>query len=340
MRYYRLSLLKDGQSVPVNINGIKTTLGPFDTSKTPGYGQHIEFDILIQGWDTVTSGCLISIFGLPIEMLNQSLNLEDYQVTLEAGFQEGLPLANPKQNGIILQGKVYSAYANWLGTNQCLVLNCQTQQFDQVLSSFPIKPITLVGKKPDKLADIIENALRNAYPDYEIEINISNELILTEKVEGIYSRGLRQFAIMMRSFSKGLNQKAGYDGVRMTIAENKIKIWDNDYISHTSKSIEINFEEIIGQPTWLAVNTITFKCPIRADINIDDYVLLKQDPYSNKGRVFFGSSSQIFNYARNKLNFSGQFQIISIRHVGQYLNPDANNAWVTIYEANLIPNTT
>ncbi|QBY43969.1 hypothetical protein QE197_10880 [Arsenophonus nasoniae] len=336
MRYYRLTILKDGKSIPVNVGGQNVTIGPFDTSKTPSYGLHIEFDILIQGWNTVTSGTVITIFGLPVEVLNQSINFEGCQVTLEGGFQAGLPLSNPKQNGVILQGKVYTAYANWLGTNQCLMLSVTPQQFDQVLGSFPIKPITITGKLNDKLSDVLNNALKNAYPDYKIEITISDELVLTEDIDGVYPGGLSQLAGQMRSYSRGLYQNAAYDGVRTTIQDSKIKLWDNAYIPQKIQTISIKFEELIGQPTWVEVNTISFKCPMRADIRVGDYIQLSKNPYTSQGRVFFGGSSQVYNYAREKINFSGYFQIRSVRHIGQYLNADANNAWVTIYEANIV----
>lgn len=341
MRYYRLSLLKDGKNLSVMVGSTPTTLGPFDTTKTPSYGQHIEFDVLIQGYDTVTSGLVIAIFGLPVEFLREDNNLRGYQFTLSAGFQAGLPLANPDQRGIVMQGTVYTSYANFIGTNQCLILNCITQQFDNVLSSYPIVPIVFNGKEKDKLSDVLLIALKNAYstekyPDLIFDIKISDKLILTEDMWGLYEGGLQQLAIAMRSLSKGLYQNISYDGVRMTMQGNKIIVWDNDYKPQNIKVVPIKLQELIGQPSWLSVNTMTFKCQMRADINVSDYIKLDKSPYSTQERIFFSSSSQIFNYARNNLTFSGMFQIRSVRHVGQYQNPDANNAWVTIYEANLI----
>lgn len=44
MRYYRLEIInpKTGKP-PVDCNG--KPIGPFDTSKTPGCGLHVEFDV-------------------------------------------------------------------------------------------------------------------------------------------------------------------------------------------------------------------------------------------------------------------------------------------------------
>jgi hypothetical protein len=35
---------------------------------------------------------------------------------------------------------------------------------------------------------------------------------------------------------------------------------------------------------------------------------------------------------KSEVNFSGEFQVISVRHIGDYMSPDGSNAWVTIYE--------
>ena len=34
----------------------------------------------------------------------------------------GLPLANPAQSGVFVQGQVYQAYGNWIGENMSLTL--------------------------------------------------------------------------------------------------------------------------------------------------------------------------------------------------------------------------
>lgn len=341
MRYYRLFLTKDGKPLSTRVGNTQVNIGPFDTTKTPGYGQHIEFDILIQSYDVVSSGLIMAIFGLPVEFLKQNVKLIGYTFKLEAGFQAGLPLANPNQRGVVMQGTVYSSYSNYLGTNQCLLLNCTPQLFDNALTSPPVNPIGFDGKQGDKLSDVILKSLMTAYPadkypGITIVINISDNLILTEDMPGIYERGLQSFALFLRSLSRGLYQNKDYAGVSITLQANRIIVFDNAAPAQMPVAITINLAEFIGQPDWLTVNTITFKCPMRADIKVSDYVHLSQDPFSESGSIFFGSSSQIFNSARNTLSFSGYFQIKSVRHIGQYLNPDANSAWVTIYEANVI----
>ncbi len=118
MRYYRLEIRDKNGNIPLASDG--TPIGPFDTSETPGRGLHIEFDAPIFGYDVCGSGTLITIYGLPLSMLRQSVNLSGCLVTLTAGFQNGLPLANPHQAGIIVSGEIYNPFANWIGTNQTL----------------------------------------------------------------------------------------------------------------------------------------------------------------------------------------------------------------------------
>lgn len=89
MRYYRLEIInpKTGKP-PVDCNG--KPIGPFDTSKTPGCGLHIEFDVQVTGLDVVNSGTMLAIYGLPLDMLKQSVNLQGCIVRMRGGFSEGL----------------------------------------------------------------------------------------------------------------------------------------------------------------------------------------------------------------------------------------------------------
>lgn len=103
MRYYRLEIInpKTGKP-PVDSNG--KPIGPFDTNETPGCGLHVEFDFEVTGLDVVCSGTMLTIYGLPIDMLKQSVSLQGCLVRMKAGFVQGLPLANKDQQGEVIYG--------------------------------------------------------------------------------------------------------------------------------------------------------------------------------------------------------------------------------------------
>lgn len=327
MKYYRLEITKPDGTTPRDDDG--NPIGPFDTSKTPGRGLHIDFDALITGYDVASSGTMIAIFGLPISMLRQSVKLNGCQLTLEAGFSSGLPLANPSQKGLIVSGQIYNPYANWIGTHQSLnlIVNPSPLLNDegQALS------ITISGKEGDKLSDVLRRALEISFPGFELDIEISEKLVLAEDENGVYPR-IAQLAAVIRSWSFSKINAESYTGVQMVMQNQKIRVFDNT-IAESKLGTKILAQELIGQPTWIGPTQVSFKCPMRADLRCGDVIELPKNITSGPFSILSVNSSRSLAALRNTVNFSGAFLITSVRHVGQYLNPDNSNSWVTIYEA-------
>ncbi|MFW0766688.1 hypothetical protein ACN0IV_12695 [Trabulsiella odontotermitis] len=326
MRYYRLEITdKDGNPA---VDSAGNQIGPFDSSDSPGSALHIEFDALITGYDVVSSGTNLSIFGVPITMLTQATQLSGYQLTLEAGFTEGLPLVNPDQAGLIIRGEIYNPYANWIGTNQSLnfIVNPSPLLNDKGQAA----SITLDGKKGEKLSDVLQRALTAAFPDFTLEISISDRLVLAEDGVGVYTR-LGQLAATMRSQSFYMINSDEYTGVQMVMQNKTIRVFDNSAAG--DDGIQILPQELIGQPTWIGPVSMTFKCPLRADLRCGDSVEMPENLISGPTGLLSVNTERSFSMYRDSINFSGKFLITSVRHVGEFLNPDSNNAWVTIYEA-------
>jgi hypothetical protein len=125
-----------------------------------------------------------------------------------------------------------------------------------------------------------------------------------------------------------LNNKK-YSGVRIILQSGRISVFDNT--SKSDGSTNILPEELLGQPTWIDLLTISFKCPLRADLHAGDTVTLPENLID--GSPLIVNTEQSAAWLRNQVSFSGDCQIISVRHIGQYLNKDGNNAWVTVFEA-------
>lgn len=330
MRYYRLEITTPDGNYPIDANG--KTIYPLDTSVTPGRGLHIEFDGYITGQDTVNGGTLITIYGLPISIISQAVKLRGCTVRLRAGFVAGLPLANPNQAGWIFHGEVLNSYANWIGTHQTLnlVLN----------PSPPTKPdgsnfsIQMDGQEGERLADVLTRNLKKAYPDdYVVSVNIGYNLVLPEAWFGVYPR-IGPFATAVRSLSKGIVQDESYSGVQVTVQAGRVIVFDN--IATQDKITEILPRELLGQPTWISNNQVSFKCPLRADLLPGNFIRLPESIISGPAAILSVNSADTWAVGRsgkNAVNFSGDFLIQTTRHVGQFLNPNANDAWVTIYQA-------
>lgn len=324
MRRYKLEIKKPDGKIPSDIVG--NSFGPFDTANTPGTGLNIEFDALISGLDVVGAGTVITIYGLPITMLQQNVNLTGCTVDLSAGFAKGLPLANPHQFGSIISGKVFNAWANWLGTYQ--TLNLQIIPLPLSSDTKEEIPITLDGKAGEKLSDVIRRGVKVAYPDFKVDILIGDDLVLPEDGKAPY-KSLTHLSTAVRSLSKATKgNPAEYQGIQVSVIGDKlIRIFDDSVVKD---GVEILPHELIGQPTWIEFNKVSFKCPLRADLRCGDVVVLPQGLTSSLLMVNTGYARSSY---RDASLFSGKFLITSVRHIGEFSNPDGSNAWNTVYEA-------
>ncbi|KHN59916.1 hypothetical protein [Aeromonas hydrophila] len=325
MRRYRIEIVDDEGNSPLDSDGKQ--IGPFDTADTPGRGLNIEFDALIAGLDVVVSGTVLTIYGLPITMLRQSVSLTGKTVKVYAGFDTGLPLANRDQFGLIISGKVFNAWANWLGTYQ--TLNLHITPMPLTISTKKEIPITLDGKAGEKLSDVMRRGIQAAYPNFKrIDIFIGDDLVLPEDGNAPY-QSLSHLSTVVRSLSKATKGSPDdYQGIQISIHDNEIiRIFDG---TAAKDGVNILPHELVGQPTWIELNKVSFKCPMRADLSCGDIVVLPQGLASSPLMVNTDNARSSY---RDASLFSGKFLITSVRHIGEFSNPDGSNAWNTIYEA-------
>ncbi len=194
----------------------------------------------------------------------------------------------------------------------------------------------MTGNKGKKLSDVLRRAFNLAFPKsrgFNVEISISDRLVLPEDAPGVYSRP-ETLATVLRSYSKAIINSDKYLGVQVSFFGRNIRVFDNVGEGFSNET-SILPHELIGQPTWIAYNAVTFKCPLRYDIRNGDIVTLPSDVISGPASILSVNTdrSAAWSRERDKVNFNGNFQIIGVRHVGSFLNADSSNSWVTIYEA-------
>lgn len=327
MRYYRLEIInpKTGKP-PVDSNG--KPIGPFDTSETPGCGLHVEFDFEVTGLDVVCSGTMLTIYGLPIDMLKQSVSLQGGLVRMKAGFVQGLPLANKDQQGEVIYGEIYLAYANWIGTNQTLnlVINPSIRKTDDG------KPFSIEGQGEagERVGDVLVRALQKAYPNKLIDCTVSDNLVLPEPWTGKYTE-IGSLAMVVKNASIAMMRNERYSGIAISILSDRIRIYDNAS-AKWGEPKTIHAHELVGQPTWIAPFTVSFKCPMRGDIRCGDVVKLPEGLYSGAASIVMANTTAPSVIAKNSTTFTGKFLVKSVRHIGSYLTADGD-AWVTVFEA-------
>lgn len=316
MRYYEIRVFND--------DGTDYKKGWFSSLNKDGSTNagalNIDLDISVIPLDKPSGNAFVRIWGIPIDLIAQSsdFNLDPKtgkgkKIQIFAGMQKGLPLANPKQSGLILQGVIFQAFGNWQG-------NVMTLDFIIIPSSGTLsKPKNIVFQclKEQALLQTIEKTLTEAYPDYDApDMKISPDLVVSEDITGFYSN-IEQFANEIKELSKYIKNDNTYKGVDIVKNGNRFFVDDG-----TTKGdvIEIKPTDFIGQPTWIDAITLIVKVVMRADIQVMNTVKMPQ--------ILGITTKASQSFVRNNLTFSGEYQVLEVRHIGSFRQPDAN-AWVT-----------
>jgi len=332
MRYYDIKIFNSDGTIYREYSSLKN--GVFN----PG-ALMVEFDILRFGESTPQGESHITVWGIsPQEMQQARQNMSGKRIQLFSGMSKGLPLANPQQRGLVIDGTIFQAFGNWQGTE----LRLDFIIFAGPVSSSnpaPLAPVnlTLPWLSGQKLSVALSQCFMTL-GGYKPNINISNRLILNYDRQ-MYCGSLTGLAKNLKDFSLSIIKDPGYSGVEMTVVNgNELRVTDNDYANHpdqTSRNsavyrnnnpIQIEFSDLIGQPTWIRFGVVTLACVMRADIQVGDVILMPK-----KSRPMIQASS--YSQFRDDAAFSGSFKVQSVRLVGNNRQRDGGS-WITIIEAN------
>ena len=323
MRYYNIQLSQPN-GTPVYLKSLQ---GNPLTSLTAG-GQfnpgalQIELNIPLYPHSTGDAAhSYVEIWGIGLADLTHQADFNNLNISVYGGMSAGLPLANPQQAGLLVQGTIFQCFGNWLGTKQSL--------------TFVIGPAVGTPGTPPANAPFawqagtpLSAALRNlfdiAFPNLESVISISPKLVLNYTETGYY-QGLKPFSQWLLQRTQGFTGP-DYSGVYIAISGTKILAFDNSTTPATTT--QINPQDLVGQPTWLSLNTMNFKTVMRADIKLGAVVqlpptIIQQNP---------ASQAQY----RNQMTFNGMVKIIAAQHFGNFRQPSADS-WVTSFQAAVPP---
>ncbi|CFQ96985.1 hypothetical protein [Yersinia frederiksenii] len=332
MRFYDIQIYDQKGALFRQYSSLKN--GVFN----PG-GLMVEFDIQRFGESTPQGQSCITVWGVsPQEMQQAQQNMFGMTVKMFVGMSKGLPLSKPSQKGLVLEGTIWQAFGNWQGTDlrlDLIIVAGPTSTTSQV----PMAPLnlTMPWNTGQQLSVALTQCFQTFGGSYTHNINVSSRLVLPYS-RPMFCGTLSQLARDLKTFSRSIIKDASYSGVEITVVDGKeIRVWDNDYNNHSDQSslksatyrkghpTQIEFTDLIGQPTWIRFGTITVPCVMRADIQVGDHILMPK-----KSRPMIQASS--FSQFRNDSAFTGEFIVQSVRLVGNSRQPDANS-WVTIIEA-------
>lgn len=296
----------------------------YDSTQNPN-ALNIEMDIPVTYQDVANPGSFVRVWGIDLTDLLNAKQLNNQSIQIFGGMQKGLPLANPSEQGLLVQGSILPAFGNWVGTDMTLdimiragVGNTTTDQPANVIHNW---------SQNTQLSDSIKQTLQTAYPGYDITVNISQNLVQASPAWGFYPN-IGQFSSYINNISRSIINNPDYYGVRIVIDGKKITVDDG-----TTKSDQklISYQDLVGQPIWMGPNEIQFKCVMRGDIHVLDYVTLPPTLATLTG----ASGSQAQNTAATNLA-QGTFQIMSVRHTGNFRQPDWAS-WVSVFNGIIQP---
>lgn len=346
MRYYNLEITNSQTGNPV-LGADGSKFGPWSSLLPAAKGDpnaiggnnpgalRIKFDIPVYSFDSPMGGGYVRIWGIPLTVLyqasqfNPSPDWSQYcDIKLYAGMSKGLPLANPAQSGLIVDGAIQQAFGNWQGTEQTLdfiIVPSGGTYGNYGSPQFP-KNIVMNWQQGQTIGDAASNALTSAFPGAKITgaDQLNSALTLPYSQQPGFYQSVEQFANYLKNTSQsivnGSSGPSAYSGVRIIPTQNGFSLFDG---TNQGTPKQIAFNDLIGQPTWLSPLTLNFKTVLRADLSVGDSIKM---PVTNTVTTA-ASASQY----RNKSTFQGTFEISSIRHLGDSRQP-SGDSWVTVVD--------
>lgn len=320
-RYYEITLTPTAASL--SASGGVAQQGRVFTSYPNGKNDpgalNVQLDLLSSTFAVPMGNSTISIDGIALADILEAQQFAGMQIVVKGGMQAGLPLANPSQAGVLLRGQIFQSFGNWVATDMNL-------NFVIVPSTYTFANpgnFVLNWKPGQSLADALAATLNAAYPGVARIMNIRDYVTNAPKVA--YYHTLPQFARWLKSATKSKTSS----GVDIAILNNgQIFVSDG---SVKGTAVQLAFTDLVGQPKWVDQNQMQFSTVMRADIQVGSYVLMPVGLQNAPGIVQTAAAS-LPSSLKYKTSFQGQFVIQSVRHIGNFREPDGTQ-WVTIYQA-------
>jgi hypothetical protein len=294
---------------------------------------NIELDVPVTQLAKPQGAARLKIWGVGLPMLGQSSQLAGMNVQLSAGMSAGLPLANPAQAGVILRGVVFQAWGSWEGTNQTLDMLILPGPPGTTANIFD-RSVSFSWPAGSSLADAINAALAAAMPEFKRQVFIDPRLVLPNDEHGYYANPSQWAGYIL-----GITQPLGaqllgfsYPGVKIVATGDTIYVFDGTQ-NGSSPVVPLQFQDFIGQPTWISGTEIQFNTVLRANIGVGNTVKFPTEiltPYAltSPAAAVPGNSVPV----NSKIAFQGTFTVTDVHHYGNFRDPDGLS-WVTAFRA-------
>ncbi|MXV44314.1 hypothetical protein GS501_04545 [Saccharibacter sp. 17.LH.SD] len=273
-------------------------------------------------------GASITIRGIDPATIGQASSLQGATLRLSAGMGHGYPLAKPEQAGVVLYGQIWSPVGNWEGEDLSLTLfvlpyngHATTSENTKPNQPPKVPTYTYQCKRGASLKEAIKASIRQVSPNVEVIFQTANDPVATGDIQGVYHTDHGLFEALADSWEIATNKQS-----RITITPRDGKFFCKE--PHPDQqAIPIAIEELIGQPTWNNVASITICCPLRADISVGDIITLP-DEAGAIGAIHPQSALSFSPPKKRASLFSGKFTVLHVNHLGQFRSADGQQ-WMT-----------
>lgn len=298
----------------------------WDATNDP-YALNVEFDIIAAIDRYPKTGSWVRIWGIPLKTILEARKFNDKPIKVYGGMQKGLPLANPAQRGLLVQGKVYPALGNWVGTDMNLEFNIAPGEGGTGSSNFGQNANVIHDMKPNQpMEEAIKQTVKTAWSKITPVINISKDLKLKYADQGFY-QGLGQIATYWFSISKTIKNDPKYYGVHTALHADKLYVFDQT--QQDSENVQIQPQDLVGQPTWIGIQRISVKMVMRGDLRVGKYLTLPKTLATLGPQL--GNTGGAIGQSPATNVIQGKFFIESLRHTGNFRQPDGLS-WITTAE--------
>jgi hypothetical protein len=280
---------------------------------------------LIGPYGTPNGASSITLQGIGLQNLTQPQQFAGMTLELKVGMKApGLPLINPAQAGTVLRGQVFQCFGNWEGTEQTL-------DFVVIPGGYTVDnpgDIVLYWTAGMSLDAALRQTFSVAYAGVPVDMNISPNI--TQNFDEIHVCGtLDQLAQIVGDITEGMFDNR----VSIGIQAGRIVVFDSTY---SPSPVQLVFTDFVGQPTWLAVNTIQFKTVARADLRMGSVVRMPQG-YQNLPGFVTTTSNSYPSTVKYQTAFQNNFIVQELRQIGNFRSKDAAQ-WATIANCVMNPN--
>jgi len=331
-RYYKVILTPPDGGPPPPFSAKGNPSGfILDSTGNPAALQ-VEFDLASNSNGSSGSGSkILRIYGIPYQDVAQAVNWDGYGVQVFGGWTKGFPLstmmATNHGTGLLISGTAQFPVANWKGTELYVdipIIGMAGAAADQ-------DNIVMNYQVGQTMQSAIQNTFATAYPTVKSNFFISPNLVCTQAQLGTFTS--------MEEFIKWANKESmrqlggsvnNYQGVQIGWRGNQIFVMDQT-VKVDPQPIPVAYSELIGNIARIQNNTFQVMCLMRSDIQVGSIISLPTTSTQNQAAAPIISASGLPSRAPDPgTQWSGNYGVLEIRHLGDFRGTGSGMEWVTI----------